>query len=170
MRKQMAVTAALASALLITGCANTGGMSDTTRRTATGAGVGALGGAAIGAIAGGHAGKGALILGLFGTGAALPLVIVAYVSRSGFAKAKGWVMTRVDMVKKGLGVLIGLTGLVLLLAQDGVRVPLTIACAAYLVWLAVLQWRGAGAGREAPMPSARAASWACAPCSTCSAR
>ena len=61
MRKQMAVTAALASALLITGCANTGGMSDTTRRTATGAGVGALGGAAIGAIAGGHAGKGALI-------------------------------------------------------------------------------------------------------------
>jgi hypothetical protein len=60
MRKQMAVTAALASALLITGCANTG-MSDTTRRTATGAGVGALGGAAIGAIAGGHAGKGALI-------------------------------------------------------------------------------------------------------------
>lgn len=61
MRKQLAVTAALASALLITGCANTGGMSDTTRRTATGAGVGALGGAAIGAIAGGHAGKGALI-------------------------------------------------------------------------------------------------------------
>ena len=57
----MAVTAALASALLITGCANTGGMSDTTRRTATGAGVGALGGAAIGAIAGGHAGSGALI-------------------------------------------------------------------------------------------------------------
>ena len=61
MRKQMAVTAALASALFITGCANTGGMSDTTRRTATGAGVGALGGAAIGAIAGGHAGSGALI-------------------------------------------------------------------------------------------------------------
>lgn len=61
MRKQLALTAALASALFITGCANTGGMSDTTRRTATGAGVGALGGAAIGAIAGGHAGKGALI-------------------------------------------------------------------------------------------------------------
>ena len=61
MRKQMAVTAALASALLITGCATTDGMSDTTRRTATGAGIGALGGAAIGAIAGGHAGSGALI-------------------------------------------------------------------------------------------------------------
>ncbi|MEG0150335.1 MAG: OmpA family protein [Comamonas sp.] len=61
MRKNLAVTAVLASALLIAGCANTGGMSDTTRRTATGAGVGALGGAAIGAIAGGHAGQGALI-------------------------------------------------------------------------------------------------------------
>jgi cytochrome c biogenesis protein CcdA len=66
----------------------------------------------------GGAGKGALILGLFGTGAALPLVIVAYVSRSGFAKAKGWVMTRVDMVKKGLGVLIGLTGLAILTGGD----------------------------------------------------
>lgn len=31
------------------------------------------------------------------------------------------------------------------------------AGAAYLIWLAVLQWHGAGAGREAPMPSARAA-------------
>lgn len=61
MRKNLAVTAALASALVLAGCANTGGMSDTTRRTATGAGVGALGGAAIGAIAGGHAGSGALI-------------------------------------------------------------------------------------------------------------
>ena len=60
MRKQMAVTAALASAFLITGCANTG-MSDTTRRTATGAGVGALGGAAIGALTGHNAGTGALI-------------------------------------------------------------------------------------------------------------
>lgn len=62
MRKQyLVLTTTLASVLLIAGCANTGGMSDTTRRTATGAGVGALGGAAVGAIAGGHAGKGALI-------------------------------------------------------------------------------------------------------------
>lgn len=48
----------LAVALLASGCAN---MTDTQRRTATGAGVGALGGAAIGAVAGGHAGRGALI-------------------------------------------------------------------------------------------------------------
>lgn len=66
----------------------------------------------------GGAGKGALILGLFGTGAALPLVAVAYASRTGFARAKGWVLTRVDMVKKGLGVLIGLTGLAILTGGD----------------------------------------------------
>ena len=54
MRKQLALTAALASILFISGCANMDGMSDTTRRTATGAGVGALGGAAIGATASGR--------------------------------------------------------------------------------------------------------------------
>ena len=48
-------------AALATGCAEMPQMSDTQRRTATGAGVGALGGAAVGAIAGGHAGKGAVI-------------------------------------------------------------------------------------------------------------
>ena len=48
----------VASLAILSGCAN---MSDTQRTTATGAGVGALGGAAVGAIAGGHAGKGAVI-------------------------------------------------------------------------------------------------------------
>ena len=48
----------IASLAILSGCAN---MSDTQRTTATGAGVGALGGAAIGAIAGGHAGTGAVI-------------------------------------------------------------------------------------------------------------
>ncbi|GAB2486961.1 MAG: OmpA family protein [Comamonas sp.] len=48
----------VASIAVLSGCAN---MSDTQRRTATGAGVGALGGAAVGAIAGGHAGTGAVI-------------------------------------------------------------------------------------------------------------
>lgn len=52
------VLAAVAAALLASGCAE---MSDTQRRTATGAGAGALGGAVIGAITGGHAGKGAAI-------------------------------------------------------------------------------------------------------------
>ena len=48
----------IAAAALLTGCAN---MSDTQRHTATGAGIGALGGAAIGALTGGSAGTGAVV-------------------------------------------------------------------------------------------------------------
>ena len=49
------------AAALLAGCANTGGMSDTGRRTTIGAGAGAAGGALLGAITGGNAGTGALI-------------------------------------------------------------------------------------------------------------
>lgn len=59
MRNKIILAAATAAVLTITGCANTG-MSDTTRRTATGAGVGALAGAAISAATGGKAGVGAV--------------------------------------------------------------------------------------------------------------
>jgi len=59
MRKPLLV-AGLSLSLLAVGCADMN-LTDTQRRTATGAGVGALGGAAIGAVAGGHAGKGAVI-------------------------------------------------------------------------------------------------------------
>jgi len=48
----------IAATALLTGCAN---MSDTQRHTATGAGIGALGGAAIGALTGGSAGTGAVV-------------------------------------------------------------------------------------------------------------
>ena len=57
MRKFLLVGSA-AAILLTTGCAD---MSDTQRRTAMGAGAGALGGAAIGAMTGGRAGTGAVI-------------------------------------------------------------------------------------------------------------
>jgi len=57
MRKSLLIGTAIA-VLLATGCAE---MSDTQRRTAIGAGAGALGGAAIGAMTGGKAGTGALI-------------------------------------------------------------------------------------------------------------
>ncbi len=57
MRKPL-VVASLSLALFAVGCAD---MTDTQRRTATGAGVGALGGAAIGAVTGGNAGTGAVI-------------------------------------------------------------------------------------------------------------
>jgi len=56
MRKYL-ITSVAAVVILATGCAE---MSDTQRRTATGAGVGALGGAAIGAMSG-NAGRGAVI-------------------------------------------------------------------------------------------------------------
>jgi len=48
----------IAAAALLAGCAN---MSDTQRHTATGAGIDALGGAALGAIAGDSAGTGAVV-------------------------------------------------------------------------------------------------------------
>lgn len=66
----------------------------------------------------GGAGRGALILGIFGTGAALPLVGVAYASRSGFNRARGWVMLRIDGIKKAFGLLIGATGLAILSGAD----------------------------------------------------
>ncbi|MBS0390616.1 MAG: OmpA family protein [Proteobacteria bacterium] len=58
MRKPLLISATAAAVMLATGCAD---MSDTQRRTAIGAGAGALGGAAIGAMTGGHAGTGAVI-------------------------------------------------------------------------------------------------------------
>src|SRR5574344_2533173 len=61
MRKQLWISAAAAATLLISGCATTGGgMSDSTRQTAIGAGAGALAGAALGAMTGGKAGVGAV--------------------------------------------------------------------------------------------------------------
>lgn len=62
--------------------------------------------------------RGALILGLFGVGAAVPLVAAAYASRSGFARARGWVLGHAEAVKKGFGLLIGLAGVAILSGAD----------------------------------------------------
>lgn len=66
----------------------------------------------------GGATRGALILGLFGVGAAIPLVAVAYASRSGFVRARGWVLGRIDAIKKGFGVVILVTGVAILSGGD----------------------------------------------------
>ena len=66
----------------------------------------------------GGASRGALILGLFGIGAALPLVAVAYASRSGFARARYWVLERIDSIKKLFGIAILLTGAAILTGGD----------------------------------------------------
>jgi cytochrome c biogenesis protein CcdA len=62
--------------------------------------------------------RGALVLGLFGVGAALPLVGVAYASRRGLARARGWVMKHAESVKKGFGLLILAAGLAILSGAD----------------------------------------------------
>ena len=66
----------------------------------------------------GGAGRGALILGVFGLGAATPLVAVAYASRASLARARGWVLARGDGMKKAFGVLIGLAGVAILTGAD----------------------------------------------------
>ncbi|MDH0895150.1 MULTISPECIES: LysE family translocator [unclassified Pseudomonas] len=48
-----------------------------------------------------------------------------------------------SLIGDAVWALIGLTSLVLLLAQDSVRVPLTVACAVYLVWLGLQGLRDA---------------------------
>jgi len=58
-----------------------------------------------------------------------------------------------SLIGDAVWALIGLTSLVLLLAQDSVRVPLTIACATYLVWLGIQglrdAWQPPAQGRNA---------------------
>ena len=66
----------------------------------------------------GGATRGAAILGLFGVGAAVPLVAVAYASRSGFTRFRGALLGRIGIIKKVFGVLIGLTGLAILTGAD----------------------------------------------------
>lgn len=66
----------------------------------------------------GGAGRGALILGVFGLGAATPLVAVAYASRQGFLQARDWVLAHIEAMKKGFGVVLGLLGIAILTGAD----------------------------------------------------
>jgi len=66
----------------------------------------------------GGAGRGALILGVFGLGAATPLVAVAYASRQGFSRARVWVLAHIETMKKGFGVVLGLAGIAILTGAD----------------------------------------------------
>jgi cytochrome c-type biogenesis protein len=62
--------------------------------------------------------RGTLVLGVFGLGAATVLVAAAYASRAGFGRVRGWVLTHMDRVKKGFGVLVLLLGVAILLGGD----------------------------------------------------
>lgn len=62
--------------------------------------------------------QGALVLGVFGLGAATPLVGVAYASRQGFARSRAWVLKNIERFKKGFGVLLGIVGVAILTGMD----------------------------------------------------
>ncbi len=62
--------------------------------------------------------RGGIVLGLFGLGAALPLVAVAYASRSGFNRVRGWVLARIEQVRHGFAVLLGALGVAILTGAD----------------------------------------------------
>lgn len=66
----------------------------------------------------GGAGRGAFVLGLFGLGAAVPLMAAAYASRSGFVRARGWVLMHAETLKKVFGGLIVMAGMAILTGAD----------------------------------------------------
>lgn len=66
----------------------------------------------------GGAAKGALVLGLFGVGAAVPLVGAAYATRRGFASARTWVLEHIGRAKNAFAVLIGALGVAILTGGD----------------------------------------------------
>jgi cytochrome c biogenesis protein CcdA len=66
----------------------------------------------------GGAARGGMILGLFGAGAAIPLIVVAYASRAGFQSARAWVVRHGGAVKRAFGVFVLLLGVAILVGAD----------------------------------------------------
>ncbi len=62
--------------------------------------------------------RGGLVLGVFGLGAAIPLVAVAYASRSGFVRVREWVLSRIEQVRHGFALLLGLMGVAIITGGD----------------------------------------------------
>ena len=62
--------------------------------------------------------RGGLVLGIFGLGAAVPLVAVAYASRSGFVRARDWVLARIERVRHVFALLLGALGIAILTGGD----------------------------------------------------
>ena len=66
----------------------------------------------------GGAARGAFLLGLFGLGAALPLVAAAYASRAGFGRVRAWVLAHAGRAKRAMGALLLLVGVLILTGGD----------------------------------------------------
>lgn len=62
--------------------------------------------------------RGGLVLGIFGLGAAMPLVAVAYASRRGFVRVRDWVLARIERVRHVFALLLGAMGLAILTGGD----------------------------------------------------
>lgn len=62
--------------------------------------------------------RGGLVLGIFGLGAALPLVAVAYASRRGFLSVRDWVMAQIERVRHIFALLLGFMGVAILTGGD----------------------------------------------------
>lgn len=66
----------------------------------------------------GNATDGAIILGLFGLGAAIPLIAIAYATRAGFSRSRDWVLAHIGTLKQGFAWLILLLGIAILFGAD----------------------------------------------------
>lgn len=66
----------------------------------------------------GGVGRGGLVLGIFGVGAAIPLVAVAYASRRGFDTVRDWVLRRIERVRHVFALLLGAMGVAILSGGD----------------------------------------------------
>lgn len=62
--------------------------------------------------------RGGLVLGIFGLGAAIPLVAVAYASRRGFVHVRDWVLARIERVRHAFALLLGAMGVAILTGGD----------------------------------------------------
>lgn len=62
--------------------------------------------------------RGTLILGVFGLGAAVPLIAAAYASRAGFTRMRGWVLGHINGLKLGFGFLLVGLGIAILMNWD----------------------------------------------------
>jgi cytochrome c-type biogenesis protein len=66
----------------------------------------------------GGAAPGGLILGLFGLGAALPLVTIAYASRAGFARAQAWLHRHGTLLTRVFAIALFALGVAILTGAD----------------------------------------------------
>ncbi len=64
------------------------------------------------------AGLGAVLLGLFGLGAATPLVLAAYASRAGFSRLKGWALGHSSGLRHSFGLLAMVSGIFIATGLD----------------------------------------------------